>query len=52
MLQMFYMDVAKVDQDVVHVANIAEVCCKCLFPMFYLFLVLYCKCVYLDVAYV
>ena len=30
-------DVAKVDQDVVHVAMAIHVCFKCMFQMFYLF---------------
>ena len=31
MLQLFYMDVAKADRDVAHVASVSEVCCKSLF---------------------
>jgi hypothetical protein len=46
----FCIDVAKVNQDV---AMVVYVCCKLLFPMFYLFFpYVCCKCVYLDVAYV
>jgi hypothetical protein len=37
MLQIFHMDVAKVDWDVSHVAHVSEVCYKCLFKMFHLF---------------
>jgi hypothetical protein len=40
MLQLLYMDVAKVDLDVTHVTyftNISEVCCKRLLKMFHLF---------------
>jgi len=47
------MDVAKVDRDVAYVAIVVHVCCKLLFPMFCLFFSdVYCKCIYLDVAYV
>ena len=28
-LQVFYMDVAKVDRDITRVASVSEVCCKC-----------------------
>jgi hypothetical protein len=65
MLQLFYGDVAKVDQDVAHVWMGVHVYCKLLFPMFHLFFMLqmclfeYCICFthmlqvfYLDVAYV
>ena len=52
MLQVFYMDVVKVDWDVAHVAMVVQVCCKCLFSMFYLCFQTYVvRCVYLDVAY-
>jgi len=34
---MFYIDVAKVDQDVAHVAMAIRVCFKCMFQMFHLF---------------
>jgi len=40
MLQVFHMDVVKLDQDVAHVvyvASVSEVCCKSLFKMFLLF---------------
>jgi hypothetical protein len=37
MLQVFYVDVAKVDRDVAYVAMDVHVCCKLLFPMFHLF---------------
>ena len=52
MLQLFQMNVAKVDQNVAYVAIVVYVCCKLLFPMFYMFLDVCCKCVYLDVAYI
>jgi hypothetical protein len=52
MFHLFYTDVAKVDQDVVYVALIIHVCCKRLFPMFYLFFQMYVTSVYLDVTYV
>ena len=29
MLQMFRMDIAKVDRDVAYVASVSEACCKC-----------------------
>jgi len=41
----FRKDVAKVDRDVAYVAN-------CMLLIFYLFLDVYCKCAYQDVAYV
>jgi hypothetical protein len=44
------MDVTKVDRDVAYVAMVIYICCKLLFPMFYLFLDVCCKRVYLDVA--
>jgi hypothetical protein len=63
-----YMDVAKVDRYVAHVAVVVHVCCKHLFQMFHLFFSsVRCKCVsfwmlhmfhtyvasvYLDVVYV
>ena len=37
MLQGFRMDITKVDRDVVYVAMVVHICCKRLFPMFYLF---------------
>ena len=61
------MDVVKVDQDIAYVGMVVHVCCKLLFPMFYLFfrrmlqvcLSVCCICFtqmlqvfYLDVAYV
>jgi hypothetical protein len=52
MLHMFHKDVVKIDRDVAYVAMVVYVCCKLLFPMFHLFSDIYCKCVYLDVAYV
>jgi hypothetical protein len=67
MLQLYHVDVVKVDRDVVYVAIIIYVCCKLLFSMFQLFfrcmlqvcLSKYCTCFthmlhvfYLDVAYI
>ena len=50
MLQVFYADITKVDQNV---AMVVYVCCKLLFPVFHLFFPnVRCKCVYLDVIYV
>jgi hypothetical protein len=37
MLQVFYLDVVKVDLDVEYVASVSEVCYKRLFTMFHLF---------------
>ena len=36
MLQVFHMDVAKIDRDVVHVAIVVQLCCKRPFQMFHL----------------
>jgi hypothetical protein len=44
MLQVFYMDVIKVDRDVAYVAMAIHVCFKCMFQMFYLFSDICCKC--------
>ena len=63
MLQVFYMDAAKVDRDDAYVAIVVYVCCKLLFPMFHLFFQTYVVSVfiwmlhmlqvfYLDVAYI
>jgi hypothetical protein len=46
MLQVLHIDVA-------YVAMVVRVCCKLMFPRFYLFFsYVCCKCVYLDVAYI
>jgi hypothetical protein len=37
MLQLFHMDIVKVDRDIAYVAMVIHVCCKLLFPMFHLF---------------
>ena len=37
MLQVFHMDVAKVDHDVAYAASVLEACCKQLFKVFHLF---------------
>jgi hypothetical protein len=37
MLQVFHLDIAKVDRDVAHVAMAIHVCFKCIFQMFNLF---------------
>jgi len=50
MLQILYIDVAKVDQDVAHVVMAIHVCFKCMSQMFYLFQTNVAS-VYLDVAY-
>jgi hypothetical protein len=52
-LQVFHIDIAKVDQDVTYVAMAIHVCCKRLFGMFHLFFSdICCKYFYLNVAYV
>jgi hypothetical protein len=38
MLQVFHMDLSKLDRDVSYVASVSEACCKSLFKMFHLFL--------------
>jgi hypothetical protein len=53
MLEVFYIDVAKVDRDVVYVAMVVHVCYKLLFSIFHLFFLdVCCKCFYLDVPYI
>ena len=67
MLQVFHMDVTKVDRVVAYVAMAIYVCCKRLFQMFHLFFQTYVasvfigmlnmfhtniECFYLNVAYV
>jgi hypothetical protein len=48
MLQLFCMDVAKVDRDVAYVAIVVHVCCKFMFPtMFYLFFQTYVTSVFI-----
>jgi hypothetical protein len=37
MLQVLYIDVAKIDQDVAHVVMAIHVCFKCMFQIFHLF---------------
>jgi hypothetical protein len=52
MLQVFQMDIAKVDRDVAYVAMIVHICCKGLLPLFRLcFPDACCKCVCRDFAY-
>jgi hypothetical protein len=43
----FYMDVAKVDWDVAHVAMVVHVCCKPMFSMFHLFFTTYVASVFI-----
>jgi hypothetical protein len=43
----FHTDVAKVDQDVAHVAMVVHVCCKLLFSMFHLFFLAYVASVFI-----
>jgi hypothetical protein len=53
MLQLFQMDIAKVDRDVAYVVMVVYLCCKGQLPMFHLCFEDVCyKCVYLNVAYV
>jgi hypothetical protein len=47
MLQVFHIDVAKVDQNVAYVTMAAHVCCKRLFQMFYLFVHMYVTSVFI-----
>jgi hypothetical protein len=46
-LQVFRMDVAKVNQDVAYVEMVVHVCCKILFPMFHLFFQTYIASVFI-----
>jgi hypothetical protein len=50
MLQVFRMDIAKVDRDVAYVAMVVHICCKHSLLMFHLFYQTYVESVYLDVA--
>jgi hypothetical protein len=53
MLQVFHVDVIKLDRDIAYVAMVVHVCCKlCCSQYFICFLDVCCKCVILDVAYV
>jgi energy-converting hydrogenase Eha subunit C len=52
MLQVFHMDVVKVDRDVAYVASVLEACCKRLFEMFHLFQMYVASILYLDVAHI
>jgi hypothetical protein len=45
MLQLFNVDVVKVDRDVAYVTMVVHVYCKGLFLMFHLFFDVCCKCV-------
>jgi hypothetical protein len=51
MLQVFRMDVVKVDRDVAYVARVVHVCCKRLFPMFHLFFQMYVASVFIWMLY-
>ena len=51
MLQVFRMDVAKVDRNGAYTAMAIQACCKSLFQMFRLFLRHILQVFYLDVAY-
>jgi hypothetical protein len=52
MLQVFRLDVAKVDRDVAYVAMAIHVCFKCMFQMFHLFFTCSLQVFHLDVVYV
>jgi energy-converting hydrogenase Eha subunit C len=52
MLQVFRIDVAKVDRDVAYVASVSEACRNRLFIMLYLFQTYVASVFYLDVAHV
>jgi hypothetical protein len=51
MLQVFHMDVAKVDQDITYIAIGVHVCCKLLFLMFHLFFQMYVASVFIWMLY-
>jgi hypothetical protein len=48
MLQMFRIDVVKVDRDIAYVAMAIHVCCKHLFQMFHLFFQMYVASVFIG----
>jgi hypothetical protein len=50
MFEVFHTDVAKVDRDVAYVAIVVHLCCKRLFPVFYLFSDICCTCVHTYVS--
>jgi hypothetical protein len=52
MLQVFHMDITKVDQDVSYVAMVVHICCKRVFQMFHLFFKRMLQVCLWDVAYV
>jgi hypothetical protein len=53
MLQVFYLDVVKIDRDVAHIAMAIHICFKCIFQMFDLYFSdVHCKCFHLDIGYV
>jgi hypothetical protein len=53
MLQVFHVDIAKVDRDVAYVASVSEAYYKCLFKMFHLFFRrMFASVFNLDVAYI
>jgi hypothetical protein len=47
MLQVFSLDIAKLDLDVAYVAMAIYVCFNLMFQLFYMFSVVCCKCFYL-----
>ena len=47
MLQVFYIDVAKVDRDVAYVAMVVHVCCKLLFSVFHILFLTYVASVFI-----
>jgi hypothetical protein len=47
MLQVFHMDVVKVDPDVAYIAMVVHICCKLLFLIFYLFFQTYVAIVFI-----
>jgi hypothetical protein len=51
-VEVFYIDVAKVDQDVAHVAMSIYICFKYMFQMFHLFISSGCCKVDLDAIYI
>jgi hypothetical protein len=51
MLQVFHMDIVKVDRDIAYVAMVVHICCKLLFLMFHLFFQTYFASVFMLMLY-
>jgi hypothetical protein len=52
MLQLFNVDVVKVDWDVAYVAMVVHVCCKLVFPMFHLFFQTYAASMFIWILHI